>query len=140
MIYRKEGEMLLIRMEDGEEFFPTLQRILSKAKVKFGVILSCVGQLKDVEIAYYSKAKKKYLKKRMKGPFEVLSLSGNISFFGKERVIHVHATLGNKKFACLGGHLNEAKVNCTLELFILTGRRTVKRKVDKKTGLKLLEF
>ena len=86
-----------------------------------------MGQLKNVELAYFDLNENKYLKKEFNEVFELLNASGNISFFGKEPVFHVHVTLAKKDFSVIGGHLNKAKVGATLEMVI-------------QSGLKLLDF
>jgi predicted DNA-binding protein with PD1-like motif len=140
MIWKKSGNLIMIRFEDGEKFFEKLKEVIKETKIGGSIIVSCVGQLKDVEIAYYSKEERKYYTKILKEVFEVLNMSGNISFYDNEIVIHAHVTLGNKNFSCIGGHLNEAIVNSTLELFLIETPVKLEKIVDKNTGLKILNF
>ena len=140
MIWKQEGNLILVRMEDGEDFFEKLKELSEKIGIKGAIILSGVGQFREVELAYYSKAEKKYYTKKFDEIFEILHLDGNLGFFENELVIHVHTVLGNKNLECVGGHLNKAKVNSTLELAILRTESDFKRKLDETTGLKLLNF
>lgn len=140
MIWKETENLISIRFEEGEDFLENLKKILKKASIKGGIIISCVGQFREVEIAYYSKEEKKYYTKEFKEVFEVLQMSGNISFEKDEIIVHAHVTLGNKNFSCVGGHLNKAIVNSTLELFILKSPFKFEKLIDGKTGLKILNF
>ena len=134
----ESDNLLFIRMEDGEDLFENLKNIVSREKFS-GTILSTLGQLKQVELAYYQKEKKRYVTKTFEGPFEITSLSGNISWDGDEPVFHIHAVLGTSDFNSISGHLKSAKVNATLEMFILKTPFKLIRVKDEATGLKLLE-
>jgi len=58
---------------------------------------------------------------------------------GKNPVFHVHVVLGSSDFSTISGHLKSAKVNATLEMFILKSPIKLIKIKDEKTGLKLLE-
>jgi len=136
-VVEKEN-IIFVRMEDGEDFFEDLKKVAEKENFS-GVIISALGQFKDVEVAYYQKEKKEYITKTFKGPFEITNLSGNISWEGKNPVFHIHVVLGSSNFSTISGHLKSAKVNATLEMFILKSPIKLIKIKDEKTGLKLLE-
>ena len=54
--------------------------------------------------------------------------------------LHIHATLGDDKGLAHGGHLNEAVVSATCELFIRKLDMVIERKADPKTGINLMVF
>lgn len=142
MITKKVKDLLLVRMIDGEDLFSNLEKIVKKYKLKSGIVVSCLGMLRDVELGYlvYPKGKGNYIFKKFEGPFEIDSFNGDFGFFGNKLVSHIHVALSGKDYICIGGHLNKAKVNATVELFILESDSKFVRKLDKKTGLKLLNF
>ncbi len=139
MITKKSENLIMTRMADGEDLFANLERVAKKYRMKSGIILGAVGQLKDVELAYYVKDFREYIKKQFSDPFEITNLSGNLSYFEGKLASHIHVVLGNREFGCIGGHLNKATVSATVELFMLTSIKFV-RKYDEKTGLNILEF
>ena len=53
------------------------------------------------------------------GPFELLSLEGSVVPMDGEPVVHLHGVLGMPDGSVIGGHLFEARVFTTLELFIV---------------------
>ncbi|MGB9703675.1 MAG: PPC domain-containing DNA-binding protein [Candidatus Micrarchaeia archaeon] len=140
MEIKKEGNMFFVRMEDGEDFFEGLEKIVKQNKIKGGFLFATLGQFKNVEIAYFLKEKKEYIKKDFNDIFEIVNLSGNISYFENNFLPHVHVVLANKNFKCVGGHLNKATVCSTLEMLILTTKTRFIKKIDKTTGLKILNF
>jgi hypothetical protein len=139
---KKSNNLILARMDDEEDLFSNLEEIAKKYDLKSGIIICALGMLKDVELAYltYPRETGKYLFKQFSGPFEVVSLKGNLGYFENKLVSHIHVALADKDFNCLGGHLNKAKINATLELFILIPKEKFMRKFDEKTGLKVLHF
>ncbi len=75
--------------------------------------------------------------RRFRGDFEILNLTGNVATRGGIIIIHQHITLGAKNFHATGGHLQKTSIGGTLEIF-LTPMPTLKRKIDRSTGLNLL--
>ena len=140
MKVRKQKNLICVRMEEDEDFFEKTKEVVKNFKLKSGIIIHALGQFKDVELGFYDRRKREYFTKKFKGPFEITNLSGDISFFNNEIVIHVHVTLGDKNFKTISGHLNKAKVTSTLEMFILTTPLKFTRKLDEESGLKLLNF
>ena len=71
---------------------------------------------------------------------EITALIGNVSTKDGELYLHIHATLGDDKGLAHGGHLNEAVVSATCELFIRKLDMVIERKADPKTGINLMVF
>jgi predicted DNA-binding protein with PD1-like motif len=58
---------------------------------------------------------------------------------GKEIIIHAHASFADKNMHPLAGHLVEAKISGTAEIF-LTKTKKLEKFYDQKTGFKLFSF
>ena len=71
---------------------------------------------------------------------EVLTLSGNCSNKEGEPFLHLHVILGRRDFSLLGGHLKEARVHPTLEVWLRTETTPAHRRQDEGTGLYLLDL
>ena len=67
---------------------------------------------------------------------EITSLNGTIT----ESAIHIHATLADKNFQTVGGHLKEAIVGGTCEIYLEQIKATLERKADAETGLNLIDL
>ncbi len=128
---------MTVIFKKGDEFLPKLKNFLERNRVNSAFFYGLGGFLK-AELAFYDLAKKKYLKKKFAGPFEVLSLVGNVAQGKDDIIVHAHAILGDKNFKTFGGHVINATVGGTLELK-LTQTEMMERKFDGETGLHLLQ-
>lgn len=124
-------------LKKGDDFNEKLLEFLKRNRVNSGFFHGLGGFLK-VELAFYDLRTKKYNKKKFIGPFEVLSIQGNIAQGDDDIVVHAHVVLGDKNFKTFGGHLINATVGGTLELNILDAGM-MDRKFDDETGLNLLK-
>jgi len=128
---------MVLKFRRGDDFIPRLKNWLERNRINSGFFYGLGGFLK-AELAFYDLKKKKYAKKKFPGgPFEVLSLVGNVAQGEKEIVVHCHAILGDKNYKTFGGHLVGATVGGALELK-LTQTEMLERKLDDETGLSLL--
>ena len=76
---------------------------------------------------------------------EVVSLGGNCSLKEDETglgnpFLHVHCVLSRRDYSVVGGHLREARVRPTLEVWLRTSPTPVRRAHDDATGLDLLDL
>lgn len=115
---------------------PKFKEFLKRNRVNSGFFYGLGGFLK-AELGFYDLKKKKYFKKKFSGPFEVLSIKGNVSQSDDDVFVHAHVVLGKKDFGTFGGHLMNATVGGTLELKF-SETEFLERKPDKETGLNLL--
>ncbi len=125
--------MVLI-FKKGENFLEALKKRLAEKEIKSGFFYG-LGGFNRATLAYYDLKKKKYITRKMKsGPYEVVSLMGNVA---SDVTVHCHAVLGKRDFHTVGGHLMDAVVGGTLELLLMPTEPLQRRK-DEKTGLNLL--
>lgn len=125
---------MMIIFQKGDDFLETLAGELRERKVA-SAFFSGLGSFLEADLAYYDLDKKKYLTKKFaKGPYEVLSIIGNVA----GDVIHCHVALGTKRFRAFGGHLVRATVGGTLELNVVQLEEQLQRSHDEETGLNLL--
>jgi len=131
----EKDHILVIRLQDGDDFFSSVKEAVEKYEIKSGIIINCIGMMRDTVIAYL-KEPGKYQEMALAGPLELLSLQGNIAFHKEEMIIHAHCTLGNERGEVFGGHLRKATVHVTNELFIaLLTEVELKREFEAATGL-----
>ncbi|MEM2214678.1 MAG: DNA-binding protein [Candidatus Nezhaarchaeales archaeon] len=135
-------DLILVRMDDGEELFENLEKVSEEYGLSSGIIVCALGMLRNVELGYFTYPREvgRYLLKQFSGPFEVVSFKGSLALRENKLVPHIHVVLANEEFKCLGGHLNKAEVNATLELFIHVPKKRFVRKLDQKTMLSILHF
>lgn len=144
------SEVCFVRLRPGEDLFATLREIVKENNIERASILSGIGSLCNVAfrdlktgITLPVNVDKTNLMEEY-GPYELLSLEGNIvplvgEFAGLkdgDPVIHLHCTLGTAFGGLFGGHLFEATVFTTTELFLAKVKNSqVKKKQSGVTGL-----
>ena len=136
----KSNEMnniIFIRLFQDEDVNEQINEACRLHDVKTAVVLSGIGQLKQVKLGYF-KEKGDYTPETFNKPLEILSLSGNICKQNNNYILHLHAVLGDKKKNTIGGHFMEGKISITGEIVLLKTSINVYRKLNNKTGLQAL--
>lgn len=126
----------LVRLDEGEEAVAALTRF-ARAKRLRGATLYGQGSFKNPVLAYYDLGKKRYLKRRFRGLYEVAGLTGNVAIMKDAPVLHCHVVIGGKNLKAYAGHLMRGEAGGTLEV-VLRKTRPLKRSRDARTGLNLL--
>lgn len=130
---------MVIVFKKGDNFLEKLKKRLQEKDITSAFFFG-LGGFSEADLAYYDlKAKKYILKSFTNGPYEVLNITGNISRKNRDLAIHCHATLSDKKYRAIGGHLKRAVVGGTLELNVLQLDQQLERSHDPETGLYLLK-
>jgi hypothetical protein len=144
------SEVYFTRFRPGEDLFKRIAEVCKENSMERAVILSGIGSLCDVAfrdlktgIELPVNVDKTNLIKEY-GPFELLTLEGSVvplvGEFGAlkhgDPVLHLHATLGTAYGNIFGGHLFEATIFTTTEIFIAKVKNSsVKKKQSTVTGL-----
>lgn len=97
-----------------------------------------IGALSEARLAYYDQEARQYGEFAVEGAVELLALLGNVSRRDGATAVHVHATLGGRDGACVGGHVAPGcrVFACELMLQELDGE-PLEREYDEVTGLPL---
>ncbi len=139
MRIKKYRGFYVLRIEKGEEIVDAIKRFAKKSKIK-GAFLFGLGVGEKLTLGYFDAQKKSYIKKEFNHEYEFTSFAGNISYFEKELVVHIHVTITDDNFNAFGGHLFEGYVPATLEIVVINLYGSLKRFSDELTGLKLLNL
>ena len=118
------SKVLVVRLKPKDEIREKIEEVMKHNGLKKAVILSAIGSVfeatffgvkKNSELPF---GKDKITIIKETGPFEILTLEGNILPAGDKLISHIHITLGAHDGSILGGHLDRAIVYTTLELFL----------------------
>ena len=139
MDYHRFGDIIVARIDRGEEILTELKKIALAENVKLAEI-SALGAVDDFTVGVYNVAEKKYYSNHFEGAYEIVSLTGSINTMNGEYYSHLHMSAGNDKGEVFGGHLNYARISATCEMFIHVIDGTVDRYKDEVTGLNLFKF
>ena len=139
MEYRRFNDVIIARIDRGEEIVEKLITIAEKEEVRLASI-EALGAVDNFTVGVYKVDEKKYYSNHFEGAYEIVSLTGTITTKDGKIYHHLHMSAGDDKGAVFGGHLNEAYVSATCEIVIRMIDGTVERKTDSETGLNLFKF
>lgn len=139
MEYRRFHDVVVARLDKGEEILTQLREIALREDVKLASV-QALGAVDRFTAGVFRTAEKNYDANDFEGNFEIVSLTGTVSTMNGEYYAHIHMSAGNEKGEVFGGHLNRATVSATCELVmrIIDGR--VDRAFDADIGLNLFRF
>ncbi len=118
MRIKQEKNIYAIRFERGENLFDTLKVWIKRDRILGASIIGGIGMFENPKLGFFTGVDGKYEFTIFEGCYECLSLQGNIAWHDDEPVIHCHAVLGREDFTVFGGHLADATVAATIEMFI----------------------
>ena len=139
MEYKIFTDVLVARIDKGEEIVEAIKEICTKEKISLGKI-NAIGAVNKAKIGLFETDIKKYHSTVLTGDFEITSLLGTVTEMNDEPYLHLHINLADSSFKTFGGHLNEAYVSATCELTIQIIKGSVGRKFSEEIGLNLFEF
>ena len=117
------------RLHPGDDLKQRLDRLAWEQGWRAACVLTCVGSLTRASLRFADSAKISELK----GPLEIVSLSGTIASFGGS---HLHMAVADKSGQVYGGHVKEGciiRTTAEIVLGILDGY-AFHREIDPDTG------
>lgn len=133
----KPSNNYILRLKKGDEVISSLLSFCQKETIHSAWIWG-IGAISEAKLASYMLSEKKYYKKDLKGCLEIASMSGNIGLLDKKIVGHIHVVLSDSDMNAFGGHLDQAIVAATCEIFIKKLEIGIERKYDSDIGLNLI--
>ncbi len=142
MEHYREGDLILVRLDKGEDVVPSLLAALKAEGARGAVMVTALGAFEDVEFAYYDAKRKAYDRMTLAASHEVLGLSGIIAASqGGEFQGHFHVTLAGPDHKALGGHLFRARVSVLAEFALRAVENpSMRREKEPEFGLNALRL
>lgn len=138
MEYEIEDNVLVARLDDGEDFFGSLDTIMSEIDQKCGVLVTAIGMLHDFKLGYYDSESGEYEWEEFEEPMELVSVNGSITEDGE---MHMHAEVADDSHEVMGGHLEEAEVWNVNEITMLVfDDMKMKKKKNERLDMNLLSL
>jgi predicted DNA-binding protein with PD1-like motif len=136
----REGQRTLLLVFDiGDEVADGLLTVAREHGIE-GAYFTGIGALAEATLGYWEWETKRYRRIPVREQVEVLSLAGNVALGpdGGPKV-HAHIVLGKPDGTAHGGHLLDARVRPTLEVMFVEVPKHLRRRLDTRTGLPLLD-
>jgi predicted DNA-binding protein with PD1-like motif len=137
--FQQFGDRYIVRLESGEPLIESLTAFLREQGVDFAN-LSAAGAVQWVRLAYWNAETKAYEQHEFPEQLEVVSFQGNSSLKDGAPFLHLHGVFGRRDFSVIGGHIKEARVHPTLEVWLRAESIPVCRVRDQASGLDLLDL
>jgi predicted DNA-binding protein with PD1-like motif len=134
----EDGNVVVVRLHDGEDFHPTMLAALDRVGLRHGVVLTGLGMLRDFELGWFEAATRQYHKRTFGTPHELVALSGSVAVTddAEARTMpHLHAALAGPDHALVGGHLFKATTAVLNEVAVLRLNAPLRRRLNPATGL-----
>lgn len=138
MKLHSDGIVTALILEKGEPIHESLKKVAKELDIP-GAFITGIGVITDVTIGFFDRTSKSYEKMKLEGAVELLSLNGDITWERGEPMIHLHAVLGMQDGSVLGGHLLNASIGVTGELFIHKIAKRLEREMVEEFGLSLVK-
>ncbi len=137
MRYQQFGARYVVRLESGERVVETLSKFLDARGIGFAEI-SAAGALQSLTLGYWNADSHKYQFRDFDEQVEAVSFQGNASLKDGKAFLHVHGVFGRSDYSTIAGHITEASVHPTFEVWLRTEELAIRREHDDTTGLDLL--
>ncbi len=129
------ANIIVCKIEKGEQVLPALEKAIKRYAVKSGTVLWAVGMIEKAEIGYFQGPN--YKKDSYRERMEVVSFHGSIT--ENEPRLHIHIALANSNHEVFGGHFFSGEANPLLEVQIQKlDLITMRREKNMQSGLKEL--
>jgi len=123
----------------GDEVMDLLKTFANEHSLK-AARFTAIGAFSSVDLGFFDFGIKDYKKIPVNEQVEVLSLIGDVALYGDDSKLHAHVVVGKSDGSTMGGHLLKAVVHPTLELILEEAPGYLQRRIDKETGLPLIEI
>jgi hypothetical protein len=139
MKYKKVDQGYLIRIDKGEKIIESIIKFCTALRIN-SAWFTGIGSVSEISLAYFNVEKKEYSREKIEVPVEIVSLIGNATLFEGKCAVHAHVVVSNAKMDTQAGHLNEAIVSGTCEIFLRDLKTKIERKHIEEIGLNLLDI
>lgn len=123
--------------EIGDDAVAELTLFAKRESVRCAAI-GGIGGFGSAKLGYYDMQAKRYEPIPIDEQVEVVSFLGNVTLYKGEPRVHVHCTVGFRGGATKAGHLLEATVRPTLELFVRECATPLERTDRPEIGIPLI--
>jgi uncharacterized protein len=128
----------VVVFETGDELASQLSAFAVERRL-LGASFKAIGGCSSVRLAWFNPESKKYEPSvTLDEQVELLSLIGDVALLEGKPAVHAHAVIGTKDGRALGGHLLEAAIRPTCELFLTESSAPLYKVHDAESGLALI--
>lgn len=140
MVFAFDDYNYVMRLDKGERWSDAFAAFAAKTKLQ-GAELAIIGGVFEVTLGYYDLNKKEYQWQTFEGLREVTGVLGTLGANETgELMAHLHGTFADENYQVIGGHVKDFVVAGTVEVFVHTFKKPLRRKTDPEVGLQTLDL
>lgn len=115
--YQKSNDTYVLRLDIGQEICTEIKKFCLEHDIK-GASIQGIGFANNIKLGTYNSEKQDYDRFTFPKGHEITSLIGNVTTKDEDLIVHLHGNFSNEKCEIIGGHLFEATIALTAEIFI----------------------
>jgi predicted DNA-binding protein with PD1-like motif len=127
-----------IILAKGDEVMSGLTDFARQNKVTSGSF-TAIGAFSHATVAWFDDGRKEFKLIPIEQQVELVSMIGDIALVNDRPAVHTHVAVASSDGTVRGGHVINAFVFPTLELFMTVYPTPVHKESDEATGLKLID-
>jgi uncharacterized protein len=127
-----------IILAKGDEVMSGLTDFARQNKV-ISASFTAIGAFSHATVAWFDDGRKEFKLIPIKQQVELVSMIGDIALVNDQPAVHAHVAVASSDGTVRGGHVINAFVFPTLELFMTVYSTPLHKELDKATGLKLID-
>ena len=128
----------VIILAKGDEVMSGLTDFARQNKVT-SASFTAVGAFSHATVAWFDDTRKEFRLIPIEQQVELVSMIGNIALVNEQPAVHTHVAVASSDGTVRGGHVINAFVFPTLELFMTVYPTPLHKETDEATGLKLID-
>ncbi|PYK19560.1 MAG: DUF296 domain-containing protein [Verrucomicrobia bacterium] len=127
-----------IILAKGDEVMSGLTDFASQNKVA-SASFTAIGAFSHATVAWFDDARREFRLIPIEQQVELVSMIGDIALVNDRPAVHTHVAVASSDGTMRGGHVINAFVFPTLELFMTVYPTPLHKESDEATGLKLID-
>ena len=139
MEYRSFDRTILVRLDKGDNIVESLLSVAASEGVTLASV-SGIGAVDTMTVGVWDLSLGDYERYTYLGNREINALVGNLTTKDGAPYLHLHITATGAGGMVVGGHLMEATVSLTAEIFLHLADGAVERRFDPVLGINRISF
>ena len=139
MEYKVFDKDIVVRLDKGDEVAKCLLEVAEKEGVALASVAG-IGATDDFNVGVFDLDANEYKRLHYTANHEINALTGNLTVKDGKPYLHLHITCTNDDGKVVGGHLFDARISLTAEIFVHRLSGSAERKYDENLGINRIVF